>query len=419
MKRIWMLGLSLLFLATIGWADALEQVPAASVVAGGQVTCAILYDKTVRCAGYNVSGELGSGPFQNALTPIAIQGVSDAAHLYMGDGDVCVVHTDNTATCFVHDVSAFGQITSLALGTNHVCALLIDGTVECLGSNDHGQLGDATNKDSTTPVAVKGLTNVIGIAAGTTSTCALIKDGSVQCFGWNQYGQLGNGSTTDSSTPVTVSSLSSVTAIVSGEYHVCALLADGTVKCFGHNTQGQVGNGTTTDSLTPVAVTGLSGVTQIVAGDYHSCALIQDGTVKCFGGNGHGQSGDGTGVLKSVLTPVTVKDVSDVASVAAGWCHSCALLKDGSVKCIGANEYGELGNNTSKESYSPVSSIGYGPCAATSTSLACKKQSSTSSSGTDSTGTSGSGSSTDASQGTAGTSGSATSSSGGGCSLIR
>lgn len=415
-KRIWMLVFALPLLATTAWADTLEQVPAATIVAGGQVTCATLYDKTVRCAGVNVIGELGDGPFQNALTPVAIKGLSDVSRLYMGDTDVCAVHSDNSGTCFTHDVSTFGQITALTLGTNHVCALLVDATVECMGSNDHGQLGDGTNKDSTTPVAVKGLTNVVGIAAGTTSTCALIKDGTVQCFGWNQYGQLGNGGTTDSSIPVAVSGLAGVTAIVSGEYHVCALLADGSVKCFGHNTQGQVGNGTTTDSSTPVVVAGLSGVKKLIAGDYHSCALLSDETVKCFGGNWHGQSGDGIGKQSAPL-PINVNGASGVADIAAGWCHTCILLKDGSVQCVGANEYGEIGNNTSgPDVLTLANSIGYGPCSASSTSLACKSQTTTSTSGTGSTDTSTSGGSADTSQGT---SSSGSGSTGGGCSLIR
>ena len=47
--------------------------------------------------------------------------------------------------------------TSLALDRYHSCALLTGGVIKCWGRNVEGQLGDGTNTDHTTPVAVNEL----------------------------------------------------------------------------------------------------------------------------------------------------------------------------------------------------------------------------------------------------------------------
>ena len=70
------------------------------------------------------------------------------------------------------------------------------------GGNEYGQLGDGTNTDSTAPVQVSGLKNVIAIAGGGYHSLALKSDGTIWAWGKNEYGQLGDGSTTNSAIPV-------------------------------------------------------------------------------------------------------------------------------------------------------------------------------------------------------------------------
>jgi alpha-tubulin suppressor-like RCC1 family protein len=64
-------------------------------------------------------------------------------------------------------------------------------------------------------------------------SCAILSDKSVKCWGLGREGQLGNASNTSSSTPVVVSNVSNAVEIAAGDYHTCALSASGSVQCWG------------------------------------------------------------------------------------------------------------------------------------------------------------------------------------------
>jgi alpha-tubulin suppressor-like RCC1 family protein len=138
---------------------------------------------------------------------------------------------------------------AVVTGTMHTCVLKTAGTVECLGFNSKGQLGDGTYDDSAIPVEVIGLgLPVEGLVAGGYSNCALLKGGGVKC--WGNGACLGVGSDYDfpenSPTPLTVHGLGLGVATISSEFeHVCVRLETGSVWCWGAAAAGQCGNGTT------------------------------------------------------------------------------------------------------------------------------------------------------------------------------
>lgn len=130
--------------------------------------------------------------------------------------------------------------------------------------------------------ALSPLPDVSKIAVGSVHSCALVTDGTVQCWGYNGLGLLGNGTTVDSGFPVPVTGLSAVTAISAGAIHTCALLGDGGVRCWGYNYEGSLGNPSVTyTATTPVAVVGLGNATAISAGYVQTCALLSDGRISC------------------------------------------------------------------------------------------------------------------------------------------
>src|SRR5947208_2348133 len=254
--------------------------------------------------------------------------------------------------------------TAVAGGGFHACMRLPDGTVQCWGRNNFGQLGngDGNLADSSVPVAVRGLTTATRVVTGDSHTCALLGDGTVQCWGGGDAGQRGDGTFNNRPTvPVAVVGLgTAVAAVTGGFYHTCALLGDGTVQCWGRNAEGQLGDGSSIGTRAPTRVIGITGALAVSGGFQHTCALLSDGTVQCWGRNAEGQLGDGTTTSSS--TPVRVGGVTGDVAVSAGILHSCALLANGTVKCWGAvgNGFGQLGNGATTGSSTPVTVTGTG-----------------------------------------------------------
>src|SRR5437879_2055260 len=136
-------------------------------------------------------------------------------------------------------------------------------------------------------------------------------------------------------------------------------MPDRSIQCWGRTSAGQPGDPATTafESPTPVRVSGLS-ATAVTAGGFHTCALPGDGTVRCWGQNDLGQLGNGTSdpVPNNPSTfnptPVTVSGITTAVAISAGGWHTCALLQDGTVRCWGDNTYGQMGNGASEGSVS-------------------------------------------------------------------
>jgi alpha-tubulin suppressor-like RCC1 family protein len=304
--------------------------PARAVSAGGSHACAVLDSGTVSCWGANAHGELGNGTQHDSPTPVPVPGIRDAV--------------------------------AVAAGVAHTCVLRRTGAVDCFGAGGNGQLGNDGLVDRDTPVAVRGLGGPVrALTAGLAHTCALLVNGTVECWGSNANGELGNGTLVDTPHPVEVSTLPSPAAAVdAGDAHTCALLRNGKIFCWGWNIEGQLGNGGGTDSDVPVAVTGLPGPAAAVASPgSHTCALLRSEAVACWGANLYGQLGNGT--TSDSATPVTVTGLGGgVVAITAGLYHTCALLSGGAATCWGWNQQGQLGNGTTTSVASPVGVAGLG-----------------------------------------------------------
>lgn len=325
-------------------------------------SCAVNAQGGAMCWGWSAYGQLGIGPRENKRAPAQVVGLErGVVAVGTGDQHSCALTDQGAVLCWgdnrrgqlgdgttderrvpVQVIGLERGVRAIAVGARNTCALMEDATVRCWGNNDLGQLGDGTRTHRKTPVEVTGLPPVDALETGDNHSCARTLDGRLMCWGQGWGGRLGDGTEINRDVPVQVLRLSGVVRFAAGGSHTCAVIAGGAARCWGANGYGQLGTGDTEKRLVPARVARLaSGVADIATGADHSCALMQDGTARCWGYNNQGQLGDNSTVNK--LRPVNVRRISGLTAIGLGTRHSCALLQAGAMRCWGANFYGALG----------------------------------------------------------------------------
>lgn len=347
--------------------DTLPIVPlgtgrsATRISAGGHHTCAVLDNGSVKCWGYNLEGQLGLGHVMNK---------GDEAN-EMGD------------TLPAVNLGVGRTATRILTTQSNSCAALDNGTVKCWGAAYAGMLGIGPSGRRGDEVADMG-DNLPAFSLGSARTvsslgsgfsghfgCALLDNATVKCWGSNSSGQLGIGRSSnvgdepgDLGAGLTYVSLGTKLlpiSVANGEHHSCALLSNATVKCWGANLYGSSGLGDTArhdgraaylgNNLPAVALGTGRSATAIAAGANHSCAILDNGTTKCWGQNNYGQLGAGDkndrgdvpAEVGDGLPTVNLGTGRTAKALSLGYRHSCAILDDDTLKCWGWNFYGQLG----------------------------------------------------------------------------
>ena len=359
------------------------------------------------------------------------------------------------------EVKGLGNVTAIAAGTLHSAALKPDGTVWTWGANQQGQLGEGTLAERAAPGVVPGLNNVTMISAGWAFTLAVRADGTVWTWGsnWNDIApgegrriitepfqvqgltgieavavyrnrgyakdnqgrfwvwgssdrrengaitelnvtdvaqlaarvtrQLGDNGQTPSLQSEWQASLVRVTGSTiqviqkDAENHFAF---DGTVtdvdwgwavamitappatesassNIIGRPLTGAAGNAKDNASqvaqvaaariIRPLTI-GATAVGKLSASQTHGLVANANGTACGMGRNEYGELGDGTAVDRWTPAQMTMETgLTSVSKVATGWYHSVALKSDGTIWTWGYNGYGALGDGTTTDKVTP------------------------------------------------------------------
>ncbi|CAE7656601.1 HERC3 [Symbiodinium pilosum] len=350
------MAMKLLALTFAVWAAA-EEVE--QITCGADHTCARGSQGSIKCWGENARGQLGIGTTDT-----------------MGDGD-----NEMGSNLPVVDLGTGRSAVEVTAGYWYACARLDDGSHRCWGNNDYTQLGlessttmgDEANEmgDHLPSVALASGRTAVQVATGADSfhTCVRFDDGTLQCWGRNNVGQLGLGNTNnmgdnqnemgDHLPTVSLGAGHTAVEVSPGEYHTCARLDTGGIKCWGSGSDGRLGSDGSKgdeanemgDSLEVVELGAGRTAVQVVGGESHTCARLDDGSAKCWGRNNYGQLGQGSTTsignlanqMGDNLPTISLGTGRTAKALAAGGSNTCAILDNGALKCWGFNLYGQLG----------------------------------------------------------------------------
>lgn len=339
-----------------------------------------------------VASFLGCGRTPNRVAPDALASTTPSiamvattapsAQTAPPTGDSIALDPDDEAT---------RSVVQIAAGVDTTCALTKRGAVYCWGYNKFGQLGDGTTEDQTRPVRLK-ISRSVQIAVGAFSGCARLEDGGIACWGNRKSGAVGDGKPEGPAQPIRLPAHESFKDLSVGRSSACAVRGDDAVWCWGQLPWQN------DPAYVPVEVPSLKGWSHIELGSNQLCALTTTGQVGCWWKNKRPEPQASRSFLSEGLallagTP-TVRELAtggdvtcgsvdrgdvycwvgpsgdpypwhglkkptrmplnDVVRVSIGPMHLCALRKDQRIVCLGRNEYGALGAESTKPTEAAV-----------------------------------------------------------------
>lgn len=242
-------------------------------------------------------------------------------------GGVATVRATSEGKSTVAAVKVINAARLLSTGSasRHHCAVTTGGAIVCWGSNSSGQLGDSTaTTTSTAVVSIAASNDALQIVTGAEHSCARYADGSVQCWGLNDIGQLGNGRESPYEVPATlVTGGLNFSKIAAGPNSTCGITTVGQAYCWGAMF------GTTTSVPTPVG--GGNTFTDITTGGNDgACGLTSGGSILCWGQIGWSSASSPS----YSATPILVGGNRSYTKLAASRLHQCGL-SGGTIYCWG------------------------------------------------------------------------------------
>lgn len=221
-----------------------------AVSLGNGFTCAIGTNDRLYCWGNAAANRLGFPSATNVPTPTLV-GTDTWKALVANTSSSCAIRMDGTLHCWGTGYTGIEQVSTATTWTA-LAPSSLDGTFAGI-SGGVLHRWDSSEAATRLPVAVASTSNWSAVAGNFSHHCGVRTDGTMQCLGQNFSGEIGDATTSNPAVLVDVPGISDWTAVVTGFHHTCGLRADGSLYCFGENFAGAIGDGTSW-SLPPVIV---------------------------------------------------------------------------------------------------------------------------------------------------------------------
>ncbi len=331
-------------------------ISAKQIAAGSYHTCAILSNDSLKCWGFNGSGQLGQDSTTNAGDGIGIPMGTLAAinlsgktplKLYAHDQNTCVIFTDNSLRCWG------------------------DGSNGKLGNESTVNIGDGigASMSSLTDINLGSGRTAIDVSMSNEGICVKLNNNQFKCWGSNTYGQLGlshsktlGPNSGDLSSPLTIIPLEKkqISQLKFYTTNGCAIFSDQKLRCWGYDNasgrigwerdQGNTSNRSSKDYEMLLLEEAGNEVVDLKVGLDFACALYENEKIKCWGTGSYGKLGnESTLTVGSRPSDVLQMDYVNlgagrtVKKITLGTYHACAILENDKVKCWGNGLNGRLG----------------------------------------------------------------------------
>jgi len=218
----------------------------------------------------------------------------------------------------------------LGLGSGNGCVIDVQGKVYCWGWNAQGTAGGGFYSETYEPLTLVPVPKSVKVVVGFGNSCAITESGDVYCWGYD----MGINGDNPILVPKKIDELSNVVDIATSLFSVCAIRSDTSVWCWGKSLT--IGGQFVEWPTKPTKMQEFGSASKIFSGTRSICVQKADLDVTCMG--------HFSGMPQPTLpTPTRIPEVSGALSLSAGGGAVCGLFAGGSIKCWGANHYGQLG----------------------------------------------------------------------------
>ena len=286
---------------------------------GDRYSCALLSDGQLRCAGFDLNGQVrdvvttDQEDNRRDWTWVSA-GMSHTCGLASGEILCWGLNYDGRGTSptlpLLEDLNETTQALSwrqVGVGVAHTCGETSSGVIRCWGNNLNQQ-DQVPTQSGGEAIHDWGYWDTGGF-----HTCGIRTEGTLLCWGGNNMRQ----STVPSLNP----NEDVWTTVSAGHDNTCAISSTGSLHCWG--------SVLTAISLTP-NLDDPNTWWSVSVGRFHSCGLHGAGELICWGGDHHGQA-----------SPPEEAPTEGWLWVESGGHHTCAYHDSDQVWCWGRDDHGE------------------------------------------------------------------------------